>query len=218
MRKGYISCDFDQPNTASHETKKGSGVKPLRLFSRKPILGFFLVLVSIIFLAIPYWYTSNPKSCVRCHQMKPFYESWKASMHSTAAKNCFYCHVKPGTMNLLVYRVAFYREIFASFSGQKLSPIGATLPATDSCRRRGCHSLNRVSSISGDIKIDHKTHVLVAKVSCVRCHPGTAHPYVNNERFPRPPRKICFDCHGARTKDCSYCHIKRFSREISPHP
>lgn len=169
-----------------------------------------LVVVAVVY-AVPYWYTSNPKSCTRCHEMGAYYQSWQDSMHSAAAKNCFFCHVRPGFFSLFYYRITFYREIYASVSGANLKPAGATLPGTDSCRRAGCHSLNRVSSISGDIKIDHRHHVLQAKVACITCHPGTAHPNVGKDSYPTPPRELCKGCHRARMKECSMCHVKKFS-------
>jgi len=173
---------------------------------------FWLALFGIlaIFLAIPYYYTSNPESCTMCHDMKQYYDSWKESSHSVAAKNCFDCHVKQGSISLWVYRISFYREIYASVVGAKLKPAGATVPGIESCQRKGCHSLNRISSASGDIKIDHRGHVLKADIPCIQCHPGAAHPNVGKVGSLTPPRKMCKECHLARMSDCSFCHTKKF--------
>ncbi len=170
-----------------------------------------ILVIVAVFLAIPYVYTSNPKSCTRCHDMQKYYDSWKNSPHATAASNCFYCHVKQGTISLWVYRISFYREIYAGMVGAKLKPIGASLPGVDSCQRKGCHSLNRVESGSGDIKINHRIHVAKADISCIRCHPGAAHPNVGKIGGIIPKRKLCFQCHSTRMNDCSYCHNKRFA-------
>jgi len=167
--------------------------------------------ILIIFLAIPYLYTSNPKSCTRCHNMQKYYDSWKESSHSVAANNCFHCHVKPGTINLWVYRISFYREIYASMVGAKLKPVGASLPGVQSCYRADCHSLNREVSGSGDIKINHRHHVTKADVPCTKCHPGVAHPNVGKIGKLIPSRKLCFECHATRKSECTFCHVKRFS-------
>jgi len=74
------------------------------------LVGGAFAAVLVLFI-IPYWYTANPKSCIRCHEMKPFYTTWKESMHSVAAKDCFYCHLKPGLFNRMLYQVTFYREV-----------------------------------------------------------------------------------------------------------
>ncbi len=173
----------------------------------------FLVLFSVlvVFLAIPYIYTSNPKSCTRCHEMQKYYNSWKKSPHSVAASNCFYCHVKQGTLNLWIYRISFYREIYASMVGANLKPIGATLPGVDSCQREDCHSLNRDESGSGDIKINHRLHVRKADIPCTRCHPGAAHPNVGKIGGIIPKQKLCFQCHSTMRNKCSFCHNKRFA-------
>src|SRR3990172_3267924 len=91
--------------TGTTEEAAPPGKKKKRMF-RYALLAF------VIFLAIPYTYTSNPQSCTRCHEMKAYYTSWKKSSHSVAAKNCFECHVKMGTVSLWIYRISFYREIY----------------------------------------------------------------------------------------------------------
>ncbi|HZD59198.1 MAG TPA: NapC/NirT family cytochrome c [Anaerolineae bacterium] len=165
-----------------------------------------------VFLTIPYLYTSNPKSCTRCHAMEKYYSSWQKSSHAKAADNCFHCHVKQGSLNLWVYRISFYREVYASMVGANLKPAGATIPGIRSCLRRGCHSLNRVSSASGDIKINHRGHVIKVGLSCIRCHPGAAHPNVGKVGRLTPQRKLCMQCHAARKNDCSFCHVKKMQR------
>jgi hypothetical protein len=147
--------------------------------------------------------------------MEKYYSSWQKSSHAKAADNCFHCHVKQGSLNLWVYRISFYREVYASMVGANLKPAGATIPGIRSCQRRGCHSLNRVESGSGDIKINHRVHVVKASISCVRCHPGAAHPNVGRIGGLIPQRKLCMECHAARKNDCNFCHNKRFSLTTS---
>ena len=178
---------------------------------RRNTLLYATIIVIAVFLAIPYWYTSNPVSCTRCHEMTPYYKSWQESSHATAAKNCFECHVKAGAINLWMYRISFYREIYASMTGAKLKPAGASLPGVDSCQKHGCHSLNRVSSSSGDIKINHRTHIKQASISCVVCHMGVVHTGVAGIGKALPSRDLCKSCHNSVMNDCSFCHNKRFA-------
>jgi len=167
--------------------------------------------IVVVFLGIPYIYTSNPESCTRCHSMQKYYDSWKKSSHATAAGNCFDCHVKQGTVSLWIYRISFYREIYASIVGANLKPVGATLPGVGSCQRGGCHSLNRIESGSGDIKINHRNHVQRADIPCIKCHPGAAHPHVGKIGDTLPKRKLCMQCHTAMQNNCPFCHTKRFA-------
>lgn len=189
----------------AHNTETNA-VAP-KLKSSAFVVPVVLALLAIVYL-IPYWYTSDPKSCTRCHEMEHYYDTWKQSVHSRAAKNCFYCHVKPGRIPLIVYRLSFYREIYASMAGKKLKPLNAQIPAVTGCSRSMCHSLNRMSSISGDIRIDHKRHIKDAKLTCIKCHSGVAHP---NGKIV-PGRELCFTCHAQRKNDCSMCHTKRVSK------
>ncbi|MHB8842390.1 MAG: hypothetical protein ACYC56_11515, partial [Candidatus Aquicultor sp.] len=110
-----------------------------------------------------------------------------------------------------VYRISFYREIYASLVGAQLKPVGATLPGVKSCQRGGCHSLNRDVSSSGDIKINHRNHVQRADISCIKCHPGAAHPHVGKIGDTLPKRKLCMQCHSSMQNNCPFCHIKRFA-------
>lgn len=169
--------------------------------------GIVIAAILILFV-IPYGLTASPKSCTRCHEMDKYYDSWQKSVHAKAANNCFFCHVKPGLVSVSIYRIAFYREIFAAMSGSSLKPSGATIPATNNCNRSGCHSLNRISSVSGDIKVDHRNHIKKAKLTCAKCHPGVSHP----NGGVTPPREMCKTCHAQRINDCAMCHLKKFQR------
>lgn len=167
-----------------------------------------IALIAVIGYGVPYYYTSSSKTCGSCHSMQPYYTSWKESAHSVAASNCLYCHVKPGFFNLLKYRIYFWSEIYAHYTGEEVMPASTSLPTTESCYRIGCHSLNRLTSRDGDVKIEHLLHVKQAKVSCPECHPGAVHRGVTGE--PIPSRELCKRCHGDRMSDCKMCHTRSF--------
>lgn len=140
--------------------------------------------------------------------MKPYYESWKKSNHSVAAETCVECHVKPGFLNLLYYRLLFWREIYAESLDKEIKPLKTYIPGTKSCVKWSCHSLNRMKSISGDINIDHRKHVSQFEIECVDCHPGIIHAGIGNVGPGIPPRTLCFECHGTQKGNCYMCHNK----------
>ena len=53
------------------------------------LLGFGFVGL-LIFVQI----SSTPQFCGTCHNMKPYYQSWKHSKHNKIA--CVECHISPG--------------------------------------------------------------------------------------------------------------------------
>jgi nitrate/TMAO reductase-like tetraheme cytochrome c subunit len=161
------------------------------------------VVLLVIAYAVPAAMTASPEACGRCHEMKPFYESWRVSSHRAAAPNCLYCHVKPGIANLVLYRFAFWGEIAASVTGADFKPLGSVKPDLGVCRR--CHSLNREASTSGDLRIGHRIHVEKAGVACSRCHAGAVHKGVGGRRI-LPRMEICKSCHAAKMQDCLFCH------------
>lgn len=178
---------------------------------RRKWIGWGVVAAAVVIYAIPYFYTANPRACASCHRMEPYYRSWRASSHRLAASNCLACHVRQSTLSLVVYRLMFYRELAAQATGMDLKPWGTTIPGVESCHRSGCHSLNRLASTSGDLKISHREHVVRAHIVCIKCHPGAAHRGVG-KRFLIPPRKLCKGCHAAQMNNCSYCHVRDVSR------
>jgi hypothetical protein len=192
------------------ETKPSSAgtVAAGRRFStRSWILSVVLGLVVAGF-AIPVAFTISPGQCASCHEMKPYYDSWQNSSHRGAAPNCLYCHVKPGVLNLVGYEFAFYGEIAGHFSGAVVATTAANAPAVQSCQRAGCHSLNRETSNAGDIKINHRLHVIQAKIPCTSCHPGAVHAGVGG-RLKLPPMKLCKTCHADKMQTCNFCHSEQ---------
>lgn len=166
-----------------------------------------MILLSLIYL-IPYAFTYSPKSCASCHSMKKYYSSWKESTHEVAASHCTVCHIKPGFINNFLFKLVFWKEIYAEITGREINPSRVFLPSVNSCNKAGCHSLNRISDRSGEIKIKHREHIVRAKLKCDDCHPGAVHTGVTGE--PLPMRKLCTKCHKERMDDCSFCHLKKF--------
>ncbi len=157
---------------------------------------------------VPYYYTTSAERCATCKTMSPYYDSWKSSVHETAASDCTYCHVRRGFFNHAVYRVFFWQEIVAQATGREMKPPKSMLPVTDSCSRSRCHSLNRTVNPRGDLKINHREHVLRAEATCIDCHPGTVHAGVGGIPPAKPARESCTECHDDRMGECAYCHTE----------
>ncbi len=161
--------------------------------------------VLFVTFAIPAYFTATPARCASCHEMEPYYESWQSSSHRAAASNCLYCHAKPGLLGFAMYELAFYREIVGHIAGAEVSSAGFEGPGTDSCQRDECHSLNREASNSGDLKINHRAHVVDEGLGCSGCHAGAVHEGVGG-RLKVPPMETCKECHAEDMQTCEYCH------------
>ena len=194
------------------KTKKAKEEKPKKKRHLwRWVLGFIIL---FIIAFIPYYYTAYPVSCTKCHSMDDYYTSWKKSLHGEDEIVCSECHVRPGYFAFFTYRIGFYREIFASALDLKLSPWGATAPGESSCTRDGCHSFNRLTSRTGELKIDHKKHS--KRVKCRTCHAGIVHPNVRGIGLNTPPRKQCFVCHQKEIKKCDFCHMTKYKPGTKP--
>ena len=190
---------------AAHPGGAESGRAKRVWIAAAALLGMLLVVA-----AVPVWFTASPSQCASCHEMKPYYDSWRASSHREAASNCLYCHVRPGVANLLGYEAGFYREVLGHFAGAPVASTAGNTPSVQSCGRPECHSLNRETSNSGDIKINHRLHVTQADIPCTRCHPGAVHTGVGG-RPKLPPLSLCKTCHADKMSQCSYCHAEQHS-------
>lgn len=186
------------------------------------VFRIFVVATALLVVAglgVPYLLTSSADTCGRCHQMQPYLASWRASSHARASGDCVTCHVRPGLANQVLYRILFWKEIYASVAGVAIEPLRSYLPGTESCVRGGCHSLNREYSASRDLKINHRLHVTQARLQCVACHPGVVHEGVGTLGARIPPRKTCTRCHGSVIGNCAFCHVNpvRFEGGVDPH-
>lgn len=162
----------------------------------------------LLLLVAPYGFTIYPDACGACHQIEPYVRSWRASSHSRAARNCIVCHAAPGFVNGFMFRMGLFRDLYATAIGAELEPDPGSPLGVASCNKRGCHSLNRMASTSGDLKIGHRIHVEKAQLPCARCHPGAAHAGVASLTLT-PPMKMCSECHAAEMReDCLFCHLE----------
>ena len=165
-------------------------------------LGLFLV-----FYTIPAVFTASPRMCATCHDMQPYYDTWASSRHRGAADTCLHCHAKPGAINRAIYRATMYKDIVIIATRGRVTLFRTSQVTEASCQQTGCHSLNRVFSLSGQIQINHRLHVQEAEVSCVYCHHGAGHEGVEGTSVP--PMSLCAECHEPEMDNCAYCHTGR---------
>ncbi len=175
-----------------------------RRSKKRVLIGFvfiFVITVGLLsfFIAVP------TSSCNGCHKMKPYFASWKKSTHGEVKISCESCHVRPGFLSEYTYKLNVYSWIIGQATKSKIRPVGVVAASTGACRR--CHSLNRKVSTSGDLKINHREHIVKAKLGCPKCHSGVIHPGVGELGAMNPPRELCKECHKKEMKKCPYCHV-----------
>lgn len=160
-----------------------------------------LLLLLAAALAMPL----RPALCGSCHEIRPYYESWRKSVHGRVRIGCELCHVEPGLIPAIRFRMNFFPGIFSAVTGVRIRTFGVAKAETKMCRR--CHSLNREQSTSGDLKISHRKHVEKARLGCQNCHAGVVHTRIGRLGPLNPPRKLCMGCHKKEMKQCGFCHL-----------
>lgn len=197
--------------------------------NKKILLIILFILVGVVAL---FWgtfqKTSSSDYCSSCHMMKPEAYTWQASSHSQVA--CVSCHVEPGVMTKVKYKVFTVKEVIATLTGNYGITITSTTPISDATCTQ-CHDMNtRKVTPSGDLIIPHSKHTLL-NVSCTQCHTGVAHGNIAKKRVTfrtdyekwdesigqsimsdpknlRPDMDVCMNCHKVRKAplNCSACH------------
>ena len=190
------------------------------------VLVIYLVLLGVLYI------TSVPPFCGNlCHEMKMYYDQWRASNHANVT--CIDCHVEPGFFNQLHHKIIALKELYAHITKTYEYPIipRELAPVDESCKR--CHSGKREFSLSGDLRMPHEKHVEIfhkepigalrglvhgaehaeinfEEASCIICHFNVVHAPSDADR--RPQMELCVDnCHnGKRAPDnCDLCHLKK---------
>jgi len=153
-------------------------------------------------------YTSRTKFCGSCHEMTPYYASWRASPHGARAE-CADCHVRHGPVGFVATKLSSLREVYVHFAGLGKRPVTVTrtIP-NDNCM--ACHERLNEPAILASSTFSHKQHTQ----TCLICHARLTHRAVDSTY--QPPRSAvdpssmaaCLTCHDGRqaTKACSACH------------
>lgn len=154
----------------------------------------FIILLFVVVLAASagsFAYIRTPTGCLTCHEMKPFYDDWKASAHQEL--DCHECHTEDiGT---------YIKDAIRHIQGVNASEIESEPPESPSnqmcltCHKSlpnrpkepfeinclSCHKIyhyEHIIEISGnyDCSTCHDDHTRIVKEeTCTSCHGTTGH-------------------------------------------
>jgi len=190
--------DVTEPNTPEAQTP------PREPRPRRFVPWLLVSLVVLFVLVVPAIFSASPKACGSCHAMKPYYEAYSRDRHRASASSCLDCHARPGTLNRMAQSLMVYRCAVSTVAGRQLPVLGSSPVSCASCKQVGCHSMNRLESLSGKIKINHRLHA-EEDIGCTHCHLGPSHDGVGT-LATIPKEEQCAECHADRMQDCTYCH------------
>lgn len=159
-------------------------------------------------------YTHEPRFCVSCHVMKPFYAAWESSSHNNVG--CVDCHYPPGLQYEIQGKLDALNQVVAFWTGSYNTKFYAEIQ-DQSCLRSGCHDsrlLDGPIEFKRGIKFDHAghygqpmrgiqlrctschsqivqgNHMAVTEVTCFICH------FRNRVSGTKPlPQQFCLTCH-----------------------
>jgi nitrate/TMAO reductase-like tetraheme cytochrome c subunit len=159
-------------------------------------------------------YTHNPRFCLSCHVMKPYYDAWASSSHNKVS--CVECHYQPGLKYELQGKIDALNQVVAYWTGRYDTKFYAEI-SDESCLRSGCHDKRLIEGpieFKRGIKFDHAGHygkpMRGIQLRCTSCHSQIVqgnHMAVTEE--------TCFLCHfknrvntyqPVEQKFCLECH------------
>lgn len=155
-------------------------------------------------------YTARPKFCNSCHNMKPYYASWKNSTHKNVP--CTDCHYEPGLLETFEGKFKAMSQVAKYVTGTEGTKPWAEV-SDYSCMRSGCHSKRLLSGRIkfGRVFFDHRHHLTELrrgkKLRCTSCH-----SQVMVGSHMQVTKSTCFQCHFHKSKrtetkeDCNTCH------------
>jgi nitrate/TMAO reductase-like tetraheme cytochrome c subunit len=164
-------------------------------------------------------FTNSPSFCSSCHEMQPEYSTYTASAHNEIS--CVQCHIKPGFTNMITHKMKSVKEVYYHVTGapEQIVQTGEEAVSNQNCLQ--CHSLNRLVTASGDLKVNHPGHIKKG-IPCITCHEGVVHAKIASrglniesdrgdwtkanldkliqEKYLRPNMGTCIDCHDKVNK------------------
>lgn len=118
-------------------------------------------------------FSSSPTFCQTCHNMKPYYESWKTSSHGHVA--CIECHIAPGIRGEAMGKIQAMNQLVKYVTRTYgMKPWAEVEDA--SCMRSGCHSERKVEGLVdfNGVMFDHTQHLgelrREKQLRCTSCH------------------------------------------------
>jgi nitrate/TMAO reductase-like tetraheme cytochrome c subunit len=184
---------------------------------------FSILVIILLFSSCSYGlleYTHNPRFCLSCHIMQPYYDAWASSSHKMVS--CVECHYPPGLRYELQGKLDALNQVVAYWTGQYNTKFYAEI-SDESCLRSGCHDKRLIEGpieFKRGIKFDHAghygspmrgielrctschsqivqgNHMAVTEVTCFLCH------FKGRVNGIRPVgQKFCLECHDYPHQD-----------------
>ena len=170
-------------------------------------------------------YSAQPSFCNKCHNMRPYYESWATSSHNDVP--CIECHYAPGIRAEAMGKFQAANQVVKYVTGAYGTKPWAEIEDA-ACLRSGCHSLRKVEGVVNyrptpngpAVQFDHTQHLgelrLGKQLRCTSCHSQI----VQGAHLAVTPQ-TCNLCHfkGAEDREasatCVACHQEP-ARTVSP--
>lgn len=193
---------------------------------RRMIIGIGVAVVALLLLDGLVILTDQPAFCSTCHEMRPYFITWRQSPHRQ--QSCTDCHVEPTLSGRLTGRHPTGGQMVTHVLGGATFPL-KTPPSVPNARCVTCHPRLPAKAAKGFAHTDH------ARTKCVKCHPETGHNvtvallknvgvYPRDGSRPQPakmslargtgaanlqghPSVGCSDCHDMGLTGCSTCHV-----------
>lgn len=157
--------------------------------------------------------TSQPRFCNSCHNMRPYYQSWKTSSHREVT--CTDCHFPPGFESKIRGKFTALSMLVNYFTGvYKRGKPWAEISDL-SCMRSGCHESRLLTGqvkFKENILFDHAPHLTGMrrgkKLRCTSCH-----SQIVQGSHISVTESSCFLCHfkeeaasDTPLNHCTKCH------------
>lgn len=135
--------------------------------------GILFVIVAAVGTVGMVEFSSSPTFCQTCHNMKPYYESWRTSSHSEVS--CIECHIAPGVKGEAMGKIQALNQLVKYVTRTYgLKPWAEV--EDRSCMRSGCHSERKVEGLVdfNGVAFDHTDHLgelrREKQLRCTSCH------------------------------------------------
>lgn len=140
------------------------------------IIGLTLVIGYVLFMGA-YFVTSEPSFCSLCHNLTPYYLSWKESPHSDV--KCLYCHEFRGFVGKLHSKTRGLNFVYQQLTGQ-YTILTKALIFEQNCI--ACH-LGDYYNYPETKRLNNKHYEFIkADRSCLPCHREIGH---NTDMFSK---------------------------------
>jgi nitrate/TMAO reductase-like tetraheme cytochrome c subunit len=146
-----------------------------------------------------------------CHIMRPYYEDWKSSSHSSIP--CVECHIAPSEKQQFVPEFKALGQV-VSYLTRTYGDNRKAQVSDANCLKEGCHShrlLDGRVTFATNIIFDHSPHLQsLRRGKILRC--TTCHAQIAMGQHVTVVQDACFICHfkgnevRPSTAECRLCH------------